>query len=897
MTQDSKTFKRIVQDLLDKHSVKESVTDTMIDNQVDKTFAAKDVLGLEISEEEKKTIRNELLADNKIRLEPGIAIVPRTHKKWFADRKHELEMGYTNRFKELLVKDKGFPINVVAEMDYVSDEIVDLLGDPTRSEEREQRRGLIIGDVQSGKTVNYSGLICKAVDARFRTVILMTGTTNDLRKQTQIRLDEAFMGRDTGSETLNFIGVGRYNKKLNPVSFTTVDKDFSKSAAKQLNSQLSQTDGDRPMLFVIKKNVPVLKSLLDWIKTNNQYGENKIDGSVLMIDDEADYASVNTKAADADRSKTNAYIEELLNVFRFASYVGYTATPFANVFIDPETDEDMEKEGLFPKDYIYTLNAPTNYIGARDIFPANAKYHNMIRSFDDGEDYYPLRHKKDDDFSELSPSLRAAVNTFLLANVIRDLRGDITDHRSMMINVTLFKNTQQLIRNSVREYIDDIKRSVKNYASLPPERALQDNNIHSLFDTFKREYSYKEFSWDDIQSKLYESVLPVQVFAAHGGGDILNYEDHEEGLRAIVIGGHKLSRGLTLEGLVVSYLYRNSMAYDTLMQMGRWFGYRKNYDDICRLWMDKVSQDWYAFISEATDELRSEVKRLRDLGATPLDFGLKVRNDPDIPLIVTARNKMRSAQSRTISKSLSGKAVETPFVYNDAHKNAINLNAVQVLTESVDFKPIDNQYAAYSVPKEKVLSFLDKITVPTANAQFNPESISQFLKQYAGTELNEWDVAILSGKAETKYELSDSISVTPNIRKFDFLKGDGSVIRISGSKRRLGSQGNTRFGLSKEQIELAKKLVHDNPERGAVNDDDYFAIDRKPLLMIYFVEPSIESNSEDLSKLDNFNGQPLIGFGLGIPKLGNVSTKYIRYQTNKIHQEFGGIDEYEDEDD
>lgn len=897
MTQDTKTFKRIVQDLLDKHSAKDSISDTLIDEQVDKTFAAKDVLGLVISEEEKMTVRKELLADNKIRLEPGIAIVPRTHKKWFIERKQELDLDYWNRFKELLVKDKGFPINVVAEMDTVSDDIVDLLGDPTRTEDREQRRGLIIGDVQSGKTVNYSGTICKAVDAGFRAVILMTGTSNDLRKQTQIRLDEAFTGIDTGSETLNFIGVGQYNKKLRPISFTTVDKDFSKSAAKQLSSALSQSDGDRPMLFVIKKNVSVLRSLLDWIKTHNQYGENKIDGSVLMIDDEADYASVNTKAAGEDRSKTNAYIEELLNVFRFASYVGFTATPYANVFIDPESDEDMEKEGLFPKDYIYTLNAPTNYIGARNIFPKDGKYHNMLRSIDEGEDYYPLRHKKDDDLSELSPSMRDAVDTFLLANVIRDLRGDVATHRSMMINVTRFVNTQQLIRKSVNDYVDDVKRSVKNYASLPVQRALQDNNIKSLYQAFNREYSHKEFSWEEIQAKLYESVLPIQVLAAHGGGDNLDYEEYEDGLRTIVVGGQRLSRGLTLEGLIVSYLYRNSMAYDTLLQMGRWFGYRSNYDDICRLWMDKVSQDWYAFISEATDELRAEVKRLRDLGATPLDFGLKVRNDPDIPLIVTARNKMRSAQSRTISKSLSGKAVETPFVFNDAHKNDVNLKAVISLTEIVDFKPIDNQYAAYSVPKDRVLAFLDKIEVPTANAQFNPESISQFLKQYAGTELAEWDIAFLSGKAESKYDLSDSISVTPNIRKFDFLKGDGSVIRMSGSKRRLGSQGNTRFGLTKEQIDLAKKLVHDNPERGAVNDDDYFAINRKPLLMIYFVEPSKESNAEDLSKLDDFNGQPLIGFGLGIPKLGNVSTKYIRYQTNKIHQEFGGIDEYEDEDD
>lgn len=897
MTEDAKTFKRIVQDLLDKHSARDSISDTLIDEQVEKTYSAKDVLGLRISEAEKTAVRNELLADNRIRLEPGIAIVPRTHKKWFADKKPELDLDYWNRFKELLVKDKGFPVNVVAEMDNVSDEIVDLLGDPSRTEEREQRRGLIIGDVQSGKTVNYSGVICKAVDAKFRVVILMTGTTNDLRKQTQIRLDEAFTGIDTGSETLNFIGVGQYNKKLRPISFTTVDKDFSKSAAKQLSSALSQSDGDRPMLFVIKKNVSVLKSLLDWIKTHNQYGENKIDGSVLMIDDEADYASVNTKAAGEDRSKTNAYIEELLNVFRFASYVGFTATPYANVFIDPETDEDMEKEGLFPKDYIYTLNAPTNYIGARNIFPEDGKYHNMLRPIKDGEDFYPLRHKKDDDLGELSPSLKDAVNAFLLANVIRDLRDDVNTHRSMMINVTRFVNTQQLLRKAVRDYVDDIKRSIKNYASLPTERALQDKYINSLYESFKREYSHKEFTWEQIQANLFESVLPIQVFAAHGGGDDLNYEEYEDGLRTIVVGGQRLSRGLTLEGLIVSYLYRNSMAYDTLMQMGRWFGYRSKYDDICRLWMDKVSQDWYAFISEATDELREEVKRLRDIGATPLDFGLKVRNDPDIPLIVTARNKMRSAQSKTISKSLSGKAVETPFIYNNARKNDANLKAVLNLVQTVSFEADNNQYAAYSIPKDKVLAFLGKIDVPGANAQFNPESISQFIQQYAGNELAQWDIAILSGKSESKYELNDSIKVTPNIRKFDFLKGDASVIRMSGSKRRLGSQGNTRFGLTKEQIDLVKKLVHDNPERGAVNDDDYFAIDRKPLLMIYFVEPSPDSNAEDIDRLDNFDGQPLIGFGLGIPKLGNVGTKYIRYQTNKIHQEFGGIDEYEDEDD
>lgn len=892
MTEDAKTFKRIVQDLLDKHSVRDSISDTMIDEQVDKTFAAKEVLELDISDDEKRFIRNELLTDNKIRLEPGVAIVPRTHKKWFAERKPELEMGYTNRFKELLVKDKDFPVNVVAEMDYVSDEIVDLLGDPTRTEDREQRRGLIIGDVQSGKTVNYSGMICKAVDARFRTIILMTGTTNDLRKQTQMRLDEAFIGRDTGSETLNFIGVGRYNKKLNPVSFTTVDKDFSKSAAKQLNSQLSQTDSDRPMLFVIKKNVSVLKSLLEWIKTNNQYGENKIDGSLLMIDDEADYASVNTKAIGEDSSKTNAYIEELLNVFRFASYAGFTATPYANVFIDPETDEEMEKEGLFPKDYIYTLNAPSNYIGARDIFPMDGKYHNMLRRIDDGEDYYPMRHKKDDDLGELSPSLKAAVNTFLLANVIRDLRGDGSSHRSMMINVTRFINTQQLVRKAVQEYVDDVKRSIKNYASLPVDRALQDKNINGLYEAFKTEYSHKEFSWEQLQASLFNSIVPIQVLAAHGGGDDLNYEDHEDGLRTIVVGGQRLSRGLTLEGLIVSYLYRNSMAYDTLMQMGRWFGYRKNYDDICRLWLDKTSQDWYEYISDATDELRAEVKRMRDIDATPLDFGLKVRNDSDMRLTITARNKMRTAKEKSINVSLSKAYIETAFMYNDSRKNKQNLTAVNVLTNSVAFEKSEKIYVSQQVDKNLIIRLLESIDMPPTNVQFDPQSVSKFIDQYAGDELEEWDVVIKSGDHKDSYTLPNGISINPNDRLFDLVRED-RVVRMN--RRRLGSQGDAKFGLNKAQIASVKEVVASNPERNSsnINDTDYFAIHRKPLLLIYFIEPREES--EDYDRLVDFDSTPLIGFSVGIPPLGDIKTRSIRYLINRIHQDFGGIEEFEDE--
>jgi hypothetical protein len=885
-------FRITVINLLPKNDNDEPLNEDKINEVVENVFQARTLLGIDISEEEKESIRKVILSENKVLLGLGAAIVQRQHKKWFAQRKDQLDLVYWDRFKQFLLHYKSMPVNVVNQMDNVSDEIVDLLGDPTRDDEKEQRRGLIIGDVQSGKTVNYSGIICKAVDAGFRTIILLTGTTNDLRQQTQIRIDEAFVGVDsnligTEAHSIEPIGVGLVNpeQKLRPIVFTTAAKDFNKNAAKQVSMALSQGQGDRPMLFVIKKNVGVLGSLLDWIQKHNQHETSKINNSVLMIDDEADFASVNTKSPDEDPSTTNRLIEELLNIFRFSSYVGFTATPYANVFIDPDTDEDMEHEGLFPKDYIYALEAPTNYIGARNIFPKSAKYNHILRDIDDGEDYYPLRHKKDDDFGTLSESLKKAINTFLIANVIRDLRGDKNTHRSMMVNVTRFVNTQKMLHKAVEDYLSEIKTSIKNYASLRPEKALNDQNINALFVTFENEYGSDEFTWGQIQNSLFESVLPIQPKVAHGGGDDLDYDKYEGGLRTIVVGGQRLSRGLTLEGLIVSYIYRNSMAYDTLMQMGRWFGYRSNYEDICRVWMDSISQAWYAFISEATDELLGEVRVMRDKGATPLDFGLKVRNDPDVPLIVTARNKMRTAQAKVINIALSEKAIETPILHNDASKNMRNLSTVEKLAQDINFAKFGKQYGARDIEKLHVLELLENIDMPTANIKFDPQAIAAFIKQYAGDELDKWDVVVLSGNGP-EYKVSSGMTVQTRERGFDVIRND-ALVRMSKTQSRIGSPSDPKFGLTSTQIDFLKSRSE------YLTSDSYFKIKRNPLLMIYLINPN--KDSADFSQLTDFQNYPLVGFGIGIPPLTDAKTKYISYQINRIHQEFGGIEDYGDE--
>jgi hypothetical protein len=370
------------------------------------------------------------------------------------------------------------------------------------------------------------------------------------------------------------------------------------------------------------------------------------------------------------------------------------------------------------------------------------------------------------------------------------------------------------------------------------------------------------------------------------------YDGYADGLRAIVVGGQALSRGLTLEGLIVSYMYRNSMAYDTLMQMGRWFGYRKNYDDLCRIYLDADSQAYYESISEANDELRSEIKRMKDRNATPLEFGLKVRNDPEVPLIVTARNKMRLASRKRVTSSLSSVVIETPYLFNDSHENEVNLNLVRELLSNLTLNKEDGkQFGAKDVDLSLITSLLDNISVPGSNITFDPTAVSQFIKKYAGNELKQWDIVFVSGSSERAYDISDSAAIKESLRSFD-LRNDNKFIRMSKSKTRLGSVNDSSYGLTTEQKQIVKD-VYGPKLRG----DHYFkevVIDRNPLLMIYLVELKNDIvNPND--GLADFGDKPLVGFGIGIPFLSDEKTKYIDYQTNRIYQELGGFDDESDE--
>lgn len=860
-------------------------------------------------EEVDKTIKEEF----SIQLDEGSLIEEKKHEKWFLAKKSEFAMKYWERYRTYLLRDKGFSTNVVNKMDDILDKLTDLLGDPSR-DVAYGRRGLIIGDVQSGKTANYIGLICKAVDSGYKVVVLLTGMIEKLRQQTQQRIDEGFVGADSDAmmkmqESKLQIGAGKYDSSVRPMVLTSMTDDFKQQNANNLGFDLRNIKG--PVIFVVKKNSAVLRRLNKWLGTNRT-GDNPINQSLLVIDDEADYASVNTKSEDSPTA-INGRIREMLKMFSKSSYVGFTATPFANIFIDPESYNDMVAEDLFPKDYIYSLNAPSNYTGARDVFKEDGKARFMLRQInDDVKDHHsiayllPWGHKKTRWVNELPRDLEDAIAAFMLANVLEDLRGMTKSHRSMLVNVSRYTSVQERVSELVNDYLKNMQNACKLYCLLEPEMALQNEYIQRLKMVYEDVYSNEDVEWEAIQKSLHHSCAGIIVQTINQrNGQNLSFDDYKEGLRLIAVGGMSLSRGLTLEGLVISYFYRNSKMYDTLMQMGRWFGYRNKYEDLCRIWMSGDSIEWYRYISNATDELRDEVKRYEDTGLTPKDFGLRVRSDLT-SLIVTARNKMKNTSQRVCTISLSGVSIETPELYSNLEKNTRNKDAVYSLFhELIDsgYHLIDGgrrsavKWGFKNIPQRFVIDLLEKIEISPKNEQFDTNALVKFLRKYRGKELKNWDIAFASGKSGLMVKLGDK-AFNPPIRQYS-IENDGKILKMSGSKRRLGTVADGQFGLGDSQIdEIKSKKQH-------ISQKDYFInVDRNPLLTVYFIDLGKyvgKETEENIEVRDRCSNEMYVGFGIGIPSLSDEETKYAKYVLNKVamQQMFdGGIDGWDfDEDD
>lgn len=468
--------------------------------------------------------------------------------------KREIDWSYTRNYSRFL-REEGWNPTVVTSLEIVTERIVSLLQDPL-GQGSWDRRGLVIGHVQSGKTANYLGLVARAADAGFRFIVIVAGIHNNLRRQTQERVDSGFVGWTSDPQSRIRTGVGKFHGHSRPVVLTNVLSDFTKQNAQQLQASLG--DWSKPVVVVIKKNVSTLGQIHSWLKDFNlQSGESQIAGApMLFIDDEADNASVNTSKPDLDPTKTNGLIREILALFRKSCYVGYTATPFANIFINPAAYDDRTREDLFPRDFIYCLDAPNNYFGAETIFLEDDGEAKHIRKIGDAEDILPLKHKKDIALTDLPKSLKQAIQTFLLTRAIRNVRGQRLKHCSMLINVSRFVDVQKNVRVLVHSYLETLRNAIRANYALPGSISVKNAYIASLKDLFDVEHFNGPESWEEVRAELDNAIGSIKTLVVNSSKsdeplDYAAYSMRGEALNAIAVGGLSLSRGLTIEGLTV----------------------------------------------------------------------------------------------------------------------------------------------------------------------------------------------------------------------------------------------------------------------------------------------------------------------------------------------------------
>jgi hypothetical protein len=803
-------------------------------------------------------------------------------KPWLEERKQQgIDFFYWNRLKRYYLEKGILPPNVVATLDTDTDEILDYSGNP-ETEESWPRRGMVMGHVQSGKTTNYSALICKAADSGYKIIILLAGITNILRQQTQERLDEAFIGKKSvfqaiAQEPLSIINYA--DRRRFPAYGTSRDRDFLKAAASTYGVSLSSLN--EPIIFVTKKNKTTLGRLRDWLKEQNL--TNKINDPLLLIDDEADNASINTDADPKRVTAINGAIREILALFNRSTYIGYTATPFANIFIDPESEHEMLEDDLFPRHFIKALEPPSNYAGATRIFQEDGDLRSpMVRTVGDFNDILPLKHKRDHNISVLPRTLYEAIRVFILTRAIRVLRGDANKSCSMMINISRFNDVQELIYGLVYQYLDLLKNSIIVNSGLGVN-ATHDINICELKSTYEKEFLSCGFSFLEILKIFTGAVSSITVRTINMRGGVLDYSQHKDtGLHIIAIGGLALSRGLTLEGLTVSYILRNASASDTLMQMARWFGFRLGYEDICRLYLPEQSYDHYEFITDSIEELRSEINRMKQLRLTPIDYGLRVRHDPTA-IRITAANKMRSATKMTVAQDYSGRHLEGYVLRNNDTINKNNLKQVQKIIanlgasketegETILWRDIDGS-VIYQLLQEFQFSERHPDLGPITG---NRSLFLDYFSDRLNADLVKWDVALPLLKKQDR----ESVDIIQGQKIFIRSHTEGIIDRGAYKvtrKNKVANPRDERIGLNDTEKKFAEAEIKDgNCERGSCA---YSRQRKKPLLLIHAFYGSVKENSEPLLITGT-----IVSLSFCLP-VTSVTPFERWYQVNKVYRD------------
>ncbi|MCX4981105.1 Z1 domain-containing protein [Streptomyces sp. NBC_00572] len=635
----------------------------------------------------------------------------------------------------------GWPKDpAVKSLDDSSTRVVSLLNHP--KEKSFSTRGLVVGYVQSGKTTNFTSVIAKAADRGYKLFIVLAGVHNGLRRQTQARLVQQLVEPNPAMWS-QLTGLDRdFTPQENPASF------FGKS-------------NKTHVLCVVKKNAAVLRKLFQWLEKASDY---LVDCPTLIIDDEADQATVATKSI-------NPLILSIMGTVPKCAYVGYTASPFANLLIDPSAAD------LYPKDFVVNLPKPEGHFGTEVLFGRYALDGEDPEQVDDGYDM--IRSVPDDDVPYVRPTtkaevegfepvvtdtMRSAIEYFWLVTAARRVRCSGNPHSTMLIHTSV--NTT--VHDSFRQPL--VRLCERTMQSLTDEKALL--RLRRLWDEETARVPAKEFGetkvpFHELLPELKDVLKNCRIIMDNSNSvERLDYENGP--VTAIAVGGNTLSRGLTLEGLSVSYFVRAVSAYDTLLQMGRWFGFRNGYADLPRIWMTDELAEWFRHLATVETEMRRDIDRYMTETETPLTFAVRLRTHP--ALRVTAAAKMRNAV--TAASSYGGKRVQTHYFHTDAEWLGGNIEAARDLVAAATRNSVETEdrrnegrFVFRGVPHELVVDFLSTY----AFHEKSPENDADLLKGYihkrvAAGSLRRWNIAIVGNPKGEDFQFAPGVSVGRNVR-------------------------------------------------------------------------------------------------------------------------------------
>jgi hypothetical protein len=825
---------------------------------------------------------------------------PASAGTWYTQKFRATHDFYWKRLEKYLIDKRELSSDDTASLGSKASRVLAHLADPGAAAVW-HARGLVVGHVQSGKTTNFTAVIAKAIDAGYRLIIVLSGTTNLLRNQTQRRLDMELAGRENvlrrgggGDHDYSsdpdwpdrFISYGRLPSLAGSVDILrlTGREDFQSQSAgiNPMEFEFEKREKLKPLfdrenldqtnarLVVVKKQKDRLKKLCTLLEHVGEESCSEI--PALMIDDESDQASVNTvnpsrprKQGDDERTRINGYIVKILKLLPRAQYIGYTATPFANCFVNPDDPAD-----LYPTDFILSLERPPKYMGARDFHDfdpvpsgrlSNEKAH--VRDIPCEE------APKDDRLGEAIDAfvLTAAIKEFRAARH-KDLEFRHLRHHTMLVHDSPLTGKHEATANRIRR----LWRSA-GYDS--PAAAGR------LWEMLGRDYRPV---WQDrggemklpsslAQLKTYLGLAlqkirkgekdPVLVVNSAEGADVPDFDKGQ--VWKIIVGGTKLSRGYTVEGLTISYFRRRAANQDTLMQMGRWFGFRHGYRDLIRLYIGRKEPDgkrppfdlYKAFEAMCRDEedFREQLK-MYELGPDGRP-GLTPR---DIPaLIFNSHPRLRPTAA---NKMFNAKITWAAFHYReptqqsmDAGPRSHNERAFKALLGSTSVKTVK---ASVEIGKKSA----------EFDVRWRPASTDQVVELLKDLD---WGLAgrARDGRGLLSAELAflerkpspvgSWLIVVPQLLKQP-RAGDWRAGKNSYRKVEREWQGS-RFGgfSSPEHVSFAKWLVGKPPEGHRVASSGLKQDKSKGILLVYPTAPT--ENGRILK------GPTVMGFALVLPDL------------------------------